>query len=153
MKNALFALAFIPLVAFGYESVDPIAGSPGNTIKDTTTISLKSGSISIERECTDFTQKAWTSSSLKISSGMVAEAASKNIKQDLVWIEIKTDDDCNYTHYSIPEPGELETLNSIARNFCKEIIFTLDTENLKNPFACPQDKCENIMIPVSVNFY
>lgn len=159
MNRLLFTALLIPFLSFSnnvLSIVDPIKNPIENSnkrLRDTTTIELKTGTISIGRDCSDKENSSWTNSSLNISAIMAAEAAQKNVMQDLVWVELKPDEYCNFNRFSIQESGELESLNTLVKNFCSELIFTLDSENLKNPFGCPSDACENILFPISVNFY
>lgn len=122
-----------------------------NFMRDTTTIQLESGTVEIGRKCSDTENQAWTNGSLKLNATVMEEAQRKGIKRDIVWIEIKQDNNCNYSHFSIPEPGQLETLNEMARHFCAELIVMMQEENIENPFGCPTDQCENIQIPITLN--
>ena len=138
------------------KGVDPITLSTSNTgnyLKDTTTIDMESGTIQIGRECTDEKNASWTASSFKLGSTVIAEANSMHIKKDVVWVEIKQDDDCNYSHFSVTQPAQLTSLNLLARKFCMELILAMEEDNMENPFACPSEKCENIQIPISMNIY
>lgn len=135
------------------ESGPPVKENPGNVIKDTTVIHLESGRVEIGRECTESKNEAWTTSTLKMHPAIIAEAYEKRIQSEVVWVEIKKDEDCNYTHFSIPKPGKLNTLNTMARKLCSELILAMESGDLSNPFGCPTDECENIRIPISVQVY
>lgn len=158
MKNAsilsLFLLGFF-FVA-NARHVEPIAENHPNPIKsgyirDTMTLNTENGNLKISRECSDKHSTILTSTQLKLNTEVFHEAERKGIKADMVVVEFKRDENCEVTHYSVRQYGQLETLNDVAKKFCAEIIHVLELQDAYT-IGCPSKACENLLVPITLHF-
>lgn len=156
MKKYFTSVLSILLFASTYAGVDPVtnpAPEKGNLIvRDTLSLETSSGKIEMGRSCFDNHSEMNLESTLFLNTEVYHEAERKGVLSDEVIVSLKRDENCSVTHFSVEKKGQLESMNQLAKQFCTELIENVDWELLKSEH-CTTINCENIVIPLSVQFF
>lgn len=156
MKNIFTSVLSLILFVSSFAGIDPVTNptpeSNSNVmVRDTFTLETSSGKIEMGRSCFDNRAEMNIESTLFLNSEVYYEAERKGVQQDEVIVSLKRDENCSFTHFSIVKKGQLESMNNLAKQFCTELIENVNWDLMKSEH-CTTVNCENIVIPMTVQF-
>ncbi len=144
-------LLFITFTSFD------IFASLSNPIDFDTLIKTKNCEIKIhysfDKDSTSFGSSKYVQVCFKPSDEVLAEAESKSIYEDKIYIKMSFDENCELKSIQVKKKGQLDKLNAQTEQICIELFNEIKDAKISKYFKNKNNgKCENVISCLKFSF-